>query len=394
MHENLEIKDPVQMYLCSEPKIRSKKAGVPFMEFFAGIGLVRYALERQGWKAVYANDISSDKEQMYCDHFGFEKNEFELGDIHQLNADLLPTALLATASFPCTDLSLAGARAGLNEGKQSSAFWGFIEILRTLGNRRPPLVMLENVPGFLTSNKGQDFHEALQALNKLGYVVDTFIIDALDFVPQSRKRLFIIGMNEFYLPTKYQVAKETALRPKALINFISKHPDIKWSIMPLHLEKERSENLGDILEDVPLNSKLWWNTQRASYLLSQMSPRHREIANEMIGQKSWSYGTVFRRVRAGKSMAELRTDGIAGCLRTPKGGSAKQILFKAGYGRYHVRLLTATECARLMGADDFEIQVCPNQAYFGFGDAVCVPVIEWIAKNYLNPCIKKITSQP
>jgi DNA (cytosine-5)-methyltransferase 1 len=84
-------------------------------------------------------------------------------------------------------------------------------------------------------------------------------------------------------------------------------------------------------------------------------------------------------------MAELRTDGIAGCLRTPRGGSGRQILFAAGKGRFVVRLLTPRECARLMGADDFTLKVPINQALFGFGDAVCVPVIEWIARNYLTP---------
>ncbi len=363
------------------------------MEFFAGIGLVRYALERQEWQAVYANDIAADKEQMYCDHFGSKDSEFDLGDIHQVDANKLPQALLATASFPCTDLSLAGARAGLNKGKQSSAFWGFIDILKSLKDRRPPLVMLENVPGFLTSHKGKDFHEALQALNNLEYAVDTFIIDAMDFVPQSRKRLFIIGKKKLYFDPNPQAIEESTLRPKALTSFIHQHPDITWNIKRLHLEPKRTDLLNDIIEDVPLNSKLWWDVKRASYLLSQMSPKHSTLATEMIAQKKWSYGTVFRRVRNGKSMAELRTDGIAGCLRTPKGGSAKQILFKAGFGRYHIRLLTARECARLMGADDFVLQVPPNQAYFGFGDAVCVPVIEWIAKNYLNPCIAEISDK-
>jgi len=84
-------------------------------------------------------------------------------------------------------------------------------------------------------------------------------------------------------------------------------------------------------------------------------------------------------------MAELRTDGIAGCLRTPRGGNGRQILFVAGRGRYAVRLLTPRKCARLMGADDFKITVSMNKALFGFGDAVCVPVIRWIAENYLNP---------
>ncbi len=386
-------KDPVQLYLDSKPQPARTQEGFPFLEFFAGIGLVRYALERHGWRAAYANDISVEKEQMYCDHFGSIESEFELGDIHHIDAETLPSALMATASFPCTDLSLAGARAGLNAGRQSSAFWGFVEILRSLQSRRPPLVLLENVPGFLTSHNGRDFHQALLALNQLGYAVDIFQIDALDFVPQSRKRLFIVGISEHYIPRAYQTISESALRPKSLVGFISSHPDIRWNIKPLHLVKERSEYLKDVIEDVPLNSKLWWDNQRAGYLLSQMSPKHRQLADAMISKKTWSYGTVFRRVRAGKSMAELRVDGIAGCLRTPKGGSAKQILFKAGYGRYHVRLLTTRECARLMGAGDFEIQVPPDQAYFGFGDAVCVPVIEWIAKNYLNPCIREITAQ-
>lgn len=94
-------------------------------------------------------------------------------------------------------------------------------------------------------------------------------------------------------------------------------------------------------------------------------------------------------------MAELRTDGLAGCLRTPRGGSGRQILYKAGKGRYQVRLLTARECARLQGApDDFKISVPLNQALFGFGDAVCVPVVEWIAKYYLRPLLNARAARP
>jgi DNA (cytosine-5)-methyltransferase 1 len=85
-------------------------------------------------------------------------------------------------------------------------------------------------------------------------------------------------------------------------------------------------------------------------------------------------------------MAELRSDGIAGCLRTPRGGSGRQILFKAGFGKHAVRLLSARECARLQGVpDDYQINVSLNQALFGFGDAVCVPAVQWIVENYLIP---------
>lgn len=90
-------------------------------EFFAGIGLIRLALERQGWKVVFANDIDPDKLEMYKANFG--RDHFHLGDIHKLNADAVPDCDLWTASFPCNDLSIAGAWAGLN-GKESSAFWG------------------------------------------------------------------------------------------------------------------------------------------------------------------------------------------------------------------------------------------------------------------------------
>lgn len=363
-----------------------------YLEFFAGIGLLRYALDRQGWTVKYANDIDPKKKEMYAAHFGAESNGYHEGDIHRIDPGDVPSATLATASFPCTDLSLAGARAGLG-GKQSSAFWGFIRILDGMGQRRPPLVMIENVPGFLTSHGGGDFQKALLALNELGYEVDAFIIDALHFVPQSRKRLFVIGTLTGRLPDgdeTVSLLSASELRPQMLMDYIGKHRDIRWRLRPLPSLPESTRRLESILEDLPDDAPQWWSRDRADYLLSQMSPLHREKADELIRGRKWSYGAVFRRIRKGKSMAELRCDGVAGCLRTPKGGSAKQILFKAGYGKHYARLLTPRECARLMGADDYRIAVKADQALFGFGDAVCVPVIEWIARHYLDPLVSEL----
>ena len=179
-------------------------------------------------------------------------------------------------------------------------------------------------------------------------------------------------------------------RPAALADFIFMHPEIRWNVRQLPPLPESSLRLKDILEEVPLNSEIWWSRDRCDYLLNQMSPRHLTDAKAMMAGKTWSYGTVFRRVRNGKSMAELRTDGVAGCLRTPRGGSGRQILFCAGRGEFRVRLVTPRECARLMGADDFKITSTLNQALFGFGDAVCVPVFQWIAGNYLNPLLEEL----
>ncbi len=328
---------------------------------------------------------------MYREQFRDADEHFVLGDIHKLPPGDVPTVALATASFPCNDLSLAGGRDGL-QGVNSSAFWGFTKILRGMRQRRPPLVLIENVPGFLTSDGGRDFEDALLALNDLGYAVDPFMLDAAWFVPQSRQRLFVVGLK--MASTEAGVLEErffeSRVRPSALADFIFSHPDINWKVKRLPDPPQGGWILDDVLEDLPHDSVEWWSRERAAYLLNQMSPRHRKVAEQMIAGGSWSFGTVFRRVRNDRSMAELRTDGLAGCLRTPRGGSGRQILFKAGKGEYHVRLLTPRECARLMGADNFKIAAPLNQALFGFGDAVCVPVVEWIANHYLNHIWKEL----
>ena len=348
-------------------------------EFFAGIGLMRLGLERAGFSCVFANDIDPDKAEQYRTNFG--DDEFLLGDIHALEPADLPDCELFTASFPCNDLSVAGARAGL-AGAQSGAYWGLIRILEALGDRRPESVLLENVPGFLTSHGGRDFAAALAALSELGYGCDAFLLDARHFTPQSRLRLFVVarlGAEEATF-----TLDDSILRPAPLRRFIHEHPEIRWSIEALPDPPERTSTLVDILEDLPDDDPAWWNAERTEYFMNQLSERHLGVAQSMIAAPTVSFGTAFRRVRKGRSMAELRTDGLAGCLRTPRGGSGRQILFKAGGGRFQVRLLTARECARLQGVpDDYKIDVPLNKALFGFGDAVCVPAITWIASNYL-----------
>jgi DNA (cytosine-5)-methyltransferase 1 len=361
-------------------------------EFFAGIGLVRLALESQGWRVTFANDIDPDKQEMYEANFG--PDHFVLGDIHKLKADDIPPCTLFTASFPCNDLSIAGAMEGLN-GKESSAFFGLTSILKDLGERRPPLVMLENVVGFLMSHDGKDFETALLAINELGYTVDAFILNAVRWAPQSRARLFVIAKRINGSDTN-PFAVESDARPEPLTSFINLHQNIKWDIRKLPRLPKPKTKLTDIIEDLPEDDAHWWDQERAKYFMGQLSQRHLVDAKLMIGGRSYSYATAFRRVRKGRSMAELRTDGIAGCLRTPRGGSGRQILFKAGCGEYRVRLLTARECARLQGVpDSYRIDGIPlNQALFGFGDAVCVPAVEWIAKNYLTPLAQELASAP
>jgi DNA (cytosine-5)-methyltransferase 1 len=371
-----------------------KKKGLRAAEFFAGIGLMRLGLEKAGWDIVFANDIARTKQKLYANNFRDSYEHFLLEDIHCLSQRNIPDIDLATASFPCTDLSLAGRRAGL-QGEQSSAFWGFVNILAEMGERKPPLILLENVAGFLTSNEGEDFRNALLALNKLGYAVDAFIVDAVHFVPQSRVRLFIVGkLNKAFKPKICDKVVASPIRPPKLAQYINDHLEIDWDInLKLPELPFLQTALNSIVDKIPRSGKEWWSEDRVKYLLNQTFDRHLTKIKELQRLGKYTYLTAFRRVRNGKSMAEIRFDGIAGCLRTPKGGSARQILLEVGKGEVNVRLLTPKECARLMGADDFKISGTINEALFGFGDAVCVPVVSWIAENYLNPELKVIESK-
>jgi DNA (cytosine-5)-methyltransferase 1 len=351
-------------------------------EFFAGIGLVRLALEQAGWRVAFANDIDPAKARMYRQNWPTD-DHLDVSDIHKIDSSLLPSCDLFTASFPCNDLSIAGKWDGL-DGKESSAFWGFIRILRELDGRKPPLLLIENVVGFLMSKGGKDFECALLALCDLGYFVDAFILNAKRWTPQSRARLFIVA--KLCRGEGEMVATETETRPPALAQFINAHPNINWCIRSLPRLPISRLRLDDIVEDLPDEDPHWWSAERAEYFMQQLSLKHEVQAKFMIAGSTPAYATAFRRVRNGKSMAELRTDGLAGCLRTPRGGSGRQILLKAGQGRYQVRLLTARECARLQGVpESYIIDVPLNQALFGFGDAVCVPAIRWIIENYLAP---------
>ena len=222
----------VAMILDSQPNISQPNQALSiapsktFAEFFAGIGLMRCALEKHGWRAAYANDIDPRKQDMYRAHFGAD---FDLRDIHDISSRSIPSVTLATASFPCNDLSLAGSRAGL-AGTQSGAFWGLVRLLKEMGARRPPLVLLENVAGFLNSHGGRDFEQALLALNRLGYAVDAFILDAAHFVPQSRPRLFVLGLRA---EGDCGELRESEVRPPSLVDFIAAHPEIRWRIREL-----------------------------------------------------------------------------------------------------------------------------------------------------------------
>lgn len=367
-----------------------------FAEFFAGIGLVRLGLEGAGWKGIFANDNDPAKQQLYLGQFG-NQSPLDKRSITEIVAHDIPAVALATASFPCADVSLAGGKRGIN-GSQSRLFWTFADLIEGMRQRRPKLLLIENVVGLIHSNRGADFRACLRRVNSLGYVVDAFILDAKNFVPHSRPRMFVVATEKRLadqIPSALWSKELGPLRGRPLAEFVGKHDDIQWRFRALPTPPARTISLAHLVEDLPENDPRWWSHDRLGRLLNQMSDKHRKAADAITHGHFRQYGTVFRRMRNNKSMAELRTDGIAGCLRTPKGGSARQILFQGCRGQCRARLLTPLECARLMGADDYQMSesTSANNVYFGFGDAVCVPAIRWIADNYLNPVLAELLHQ-
>lgn len=355
-------------------------------EFFAGIGLVGLALEQEGFEVVYANDIDPAKQAIYAANF--DAGRYHLGDIRRLHGWRIPDIEVATASFPCTDLSLAGNRVGL-AGGQSGTFWEFARVLHEMGFRRPTIVVLENVPGFATSHNGRDFQAAISRLNDLGYVCDALLVDARWFVPQSRPRLFVIGWKGD--PPAPADWTPSLLRPRWLCEVIGRFPELKLFSLPVTPPINAPlGTLSEIVERMPPSDHRWWDAERTARFVQSLSAVQMGRLAEMQRADSFVWATAYRRTRQSGPVWEIRPDSISGCLRTARGGSSKQALVEAGTGDVRVRWMTPLEYARLQGVpDDFRVEVVrPNQALFAFGDAVCVQAVAWLAREYLSRLVR------
>ncbi|MEL7471804.1 MAG: DNA cytosine methyltransferase [Planctomycetota bacterium] len=369
-------------------------------DFFSGIGLMSMGLSRAGWRPRWANDYDA-KKRLFYEHnaravHGDGTHTLDPRPVQQIRPKDVPRVGLMAACFPCTDLSLAGAQRGLVAGPQSSAFLHFADLLDELGDERPPFVLLENVVGLVTSHGGADFELCLRRLAHAGYRIDAMAINAKHFVPQSRPRLFVLGVRDD-APGLEAIAahgaSEDELRPTRLAGFRAEHSKLPWICPAMPALPRVRGDLVSVLENFEHDDARWWSDERVRRLRAQVSERHQTMVRERVRETGVACATAFRRMRRGRSMAELRFDGIAGCLRTPKGGSAKQILVRVDREGWRARLLTPTECARLMGADGFDVAppgTNRDDALFGFGDAVAPPVVRWVVEGWINPLAQRI----
>jgi len=366
------------------------RPSLSFLEFFAGGGMARLGLGPR-WRCLFANDVDPGKADAYRANWGAE--DLRLADVWSLAAADLPgRADLAWASSPCQDFSLAGGRAGLAGGR-SSAFWGFWRLIEALDDegRAPRALVLENVGGLLSSHRGADFAAVCEALAGRGYRFGAVEIDARAFTPQSRPRVFIVA-------TQAPVAGLAAEGPGAFHAngvrgaFESLPPRLqsRWLWWRLPRPAARNTRLADLLQ--PDEAVRWRTPAQTQALLAQLSAAHAAKWRDAAAGDGRAVAAVFRRIRQEGGVkvqrAELRLDGLAGCLRTPGGGSSRQLLLVADGGRVRSRLLTAREGARLMGLpDDFRLPASQTAAMRVIGDGVAAPVVRFLAEQLLEPLL-------
>jgi len=146
------------------------------------------------------------------------------------------------------------------------------------------------------------------------------------------------------------------------------------------------------LEDAPADAP-WRTDAQTARLISLMSPVHIAKLDQAKASGRKSVGAVYRRTRtlpdgARQQRAEVRFDDMAGCLRTPGGGSSRQMILVVEGETVRSRLLSGRETARLMGLPDaYRLPTGYTDAYHVTGDGVVVPVVAHLARGLLEPLL-------
>lgn len=374
----------------------SIKNSFSFAEFFAGGGMVRQALD-ESWACCFANDFDGKKALAYQENWGVN-GELSVCDIRDVKPEKIGASIdLAWASFPCQDLSLAGKGIGLRSERSGMffVFWDKIRQASTSG-KMPKLVVIENVCGLLTSNEGNDFKVLVKTFSENGYNVGGVVIDAKDFVPQSRKRVFVVGVRtDIDIDPILVSTVPTSYHPTSLQNAYSRldsESKNRWVWFNLPIPEFRKTTLIDILE--PEHEVVWDIPSKTNQLVNSMTPTNYAKVRAAQLKHVDSVGALFKRTRSYNGVknvfAEVRFDGVSGCLRTPNGGSSKQSILWVSGENLKSRLLTPRETARLMGLpEDYKLPKNNNSALHLTGDGVVVPVVKHL-KNYLfEPLLSK-----
>jgi len=306
----------------------TKKSKFTFIDLFAGIGGMRLAFEARGGTCVFSSEWDKFAQQTYEANFGDKPH----GDITQIPSSAIPRHDVLLAGFPCQPFSHAGLKKGFMDTRGTL----FFDVARIINDRKPSLVLLENVKGFTSHDKGRTFATVVAALDELGYDTSSQVLNASDFgLPQNRERIFIVGIN----------------RRK-----------IRGAVFKFPKPPKTPVKVGDILDrrvdtKYVLSNKLWSGHKRRLR-------EHRERGN------GFGY-SLF-------TPESPRTSTIS--ARYYKDGS-EILIATAG----NPRKITPREAARLQGfPESFKIPVSDTQAYKQFGNSVAVSVISAISREMVK----------
>lgn len=164
---------------------------IRFFDMFSGIGGFRAGLERAGgFTCVGHCEINKHADKAYRAAHDVKEKEVFYEDATKIDTNTMPDFDLLCGGFPCQSFSIAGKRKGFEDARGTL----FFEIARVARAKRPAYLLLENVPGLLSHDGGRTFAAILGTLDELGYHVEWQVLNSKDFgVPQSRKRVYIIG---------------------------------------------------------------------------------------------------------------------------------------------------------------------------------------------------------
>ncbi|WP_375267008.1 DNA cytosine methyltransferase [Planktotalea sp.] len=375
-------------------------AKAKFAEFFSGGGMVHAALGST-WDCVLANDIDAMKCDVYRQNWGGA--HLIEGDVADLATDTLHRDVdLVWASSPCQDFSLAGKGKGL-KGLRSGVFYHCMRLLShgVKAGFAPKVIAFENVTGLMSRASGQDFTHVLNSLAALGYRVGALKIDARHFVPQSRPRLFVIALRNDIEHDGLTLAAPTGIfHTEKLRRYVNaaradlKSPFTWWAHQPPQLS---TMSMADVVDRKPDTS--WHSDSKVDALLDMMSePSAARIAQARRSGKR-EIGLLYKRGRPDETgkirqRAEARFDGIAGCSRTPAGGSSRQTIMFVKGNSVKARLLSSKEASRLMGLpESYQMPAHYNSAYKVAGGGVVVPIVSYLDEMLFQPMLAKARAQ-
>ena len=190
--------------------------------------------------------------------------------------------------------------------------------------QRPPIIVIENVVGLLY---GDSFTGLCEALAALDMQFGAFVMDARRFLPQSRPRVFVVAVDSAWYVSEFEDSKPVkAWTPENLVSAKESLPDSLrklWRWWSLAVPRSKGKPLEKIIEANP-TSVDWHTTAKTRALLNMMDERNRAKVDP-CHPSGWRAGRFLIQTDPQRvQRAEVRFDGVSGCLRTPKGGSSRQ----------------------------------------------------------------------